>query len=252
MKTPFVTGLPEFISQYRQDVFAQMQCDRCGKAVFYNAAMDFNREIASFAERHLKCKRSKRAMKLGYARISTADQSMNLQLDALKTAGVERVFTDTASGAESQRPGLADLMERTRPGDIVVVWRLDRLARSLKDLIELSARFETGGVHLHSLTEGIDTTTAAGKLFFHIFGSIAEFERNLIVERTQAGLAAARARGRTGGRKPALDADKKTAVNTMLDAAKRKKVEPNFAEIGRAVGVSERTIRRFATGQYAG
>lgn len=252
MKTPFVTGLPEHISQYRQHAFAQMQCDRCGKAVFYNAAMDFNREIAEFAEQHLKCKRSRKAMKLGYARVSTADQNLDLQLDALKAAGAERVFTDTASGAAALRAGLADLIERVRKGDTVVIWRLDRLARSLKELIEIAANIEAAGAHLHSITEGIDTTTPAGRLFFHIFGSIAEFERNLIQERTQAGLAAARARGRTGGRKPALDADKQKAVKTMLAAAKRKKEDPRFGEIGRAVGVSERTIRRFATGQYAG
>jgi DNA invertase Pin-like site-specific DNA recombinase len=189
-------------------------------------------------------------MKLGYARVSTAEQNLELQADALKAAGVERIFQDTAAGAGRERPALADLLERLREGDTVVVWRLDRLARSLKDLIDLSLDLERRGVQLVSLQENIDTTTTSGKLFFHIFGAIAEFERNLIVERTQAGLAAARARGRTGGRKPVLTADKQQAIAALVAKAKGDNTEPSFRAIARAVGASERTVRRFINGQY--
>jgi len=191
-------------------------------------------------------------MKIGYARVSTQDQNLRLQTDALNAAGVKRIFTDTATGSNIARSGLKDLLDHTREGDCVVVWRLDRIARSLKDLIELSAEFESRGVQLISLHENIDTTSTTGKLFFHIFGALAEFERNLIVERTHAGLAAARARGRLGGRKPVLDADKQAAVAKMLTEAREKKQDPNYRQIGRIVGASERTIRRFANQEYKG
>lgn len=191
-------------------------------------------------------------MKIGYTRISTNDQTADSQTDALKAAGAERIFSDTATGANVDRPGLADMIEHMRSGDAVVVWRLDRLARSLKDLIEMSAMFDAKGVHLISLNEGIDTTTPGGKLFFHIFGAIAEFERDLIRERTLAGLKAAKARGKNGGRKPVLDDDKCKTVKTLLDAAAAKGEDPNFGAIAHSVGASERTIRRFANGNYAG
>jgi DNA invertase Pin-like site-specific DNA recombinase len=141
-------------------------------------------------------------MQIGYARISTGEQTLNLQLDALKAAGCGQWYTDTASGAKAERPGLAKAFEHVREGDTLVVWRLDRLGRSLQHLIETLTDLNTRGIGFKSLTENIDTTTPGGKLVFHIFGALAEFERDLIRERTNAGLAAARARGRTGGRPP--------------------------------------------------
>ncbi|WP_163576433.1 recombinase family protein [Halomonas faecis] len=148
-------------------------------------------------------------MHIGYARISTDDQNLHLQHDALAKAGCEKAFEDRMSGAKAQRPGLSAALEFARAGDVLVVWRLDRLGRSLKDLIDLATRLDDAGVGLRCLQEAIDTTTSGGKLVFHIFGALAEFERNLIRERTQAGLLAARARGRKGGRPKALDADKR-------------------------------------------
>ena len=139
-------------------------------------------------------------MLVGYARISTSDQDLALQLDALTSAGCERVFSDTASGSLRERPQLARALEDLRDDeDVLVVWRLDRLGRSLRHLIELIGELEQRRVGFRSLTEGIDTTTASGRLVFHIFGAIAEFERQLIRERTQAGLQAARARGHVPG-----------------------------------------------------
>src|SRR5947209_11805343 len=142
-------------------------------------------------------------MQIGYARVSTDDQTLDLQLDALNKAGCDQVYRDVASGAKSERPGLTDAFEHLREGDTLVVWRLDRLGRSLRHLIDTLTDLDARGVGLKSLTEAIDTTTSGGKLFFHIFGALAEFERDLIRERTNAGLAAARARGHRGGRPPA-------------------------------------------------
>lgn len=190
-------------------------------------------------------------MKIGYARVSTTDQNLRLQTDALNAAGVEKTFTDRISGTAEIREGFDRMRNQLRDGDCVVVWRLDRLARSLKQLMEIAADFEQRGVQLVLLSEAIDTTTSGGKLFFHIFGAVAEFERNLIIERTNAGLKAAKARGKLGGRKPVLDADKQKTVKTLLTAAKKGGEDPQFATIARSVGVSERTIRRFASGQYA-
>src|SRR3954469_8965485 len=136
---------------------------------------------------------------VGYARVSTFEQIMDLQRDAL-AAGCDRIFTDTMSGNRSDRPGLAQALDYLREGDVLVVWRLDRLGRSLKYLIEVITRLNERGIGFRSLTEQIDTTTSGGKLIFHVFGALAEFERDVIRERTQAGLAAARARGRMGGR----------------------------------------------------
>jgi DNA invertase Pin-like site-specific DNA recombinase len=147
-------------------------------------------------------------MLIGYARISTADQTLALQQDALEKAGCERIFTDTASGAKSERVGLAEAITYARQGDILVVWRLDRLGRSLKHLIETITDLNERGIGFKSITEAIDTTTSGGKLIFHIFGALAEFERDIIRERTQAGLTAARARGRKGGRPRALTSKK--------------------------------------------
>ncbi|CAD1798248.1 recombinase family protein [Xanthomonas arboricola pv. juglandis] len=153
-------------------------------------------------------------MKIGYARVSTDDQNLDLQRDALTSAGCERICTDTASGAKATRPGLAEALAFARAGDVLVVWRLDRLGRSLKELVALVDQLGAAGIGLESLTERIDTTTASGELVFHIFGSIAQFERRLIVERTRAGLVAARTRGKRGGR-PSLPGEKVAAIQAM-------------------------------------
>lgn len=180
-------------------------------------------------------------MKIGYARVSRDDQNLDLQTDALTAAGAERTFTDKASGAQFDRPGLREMLSHVRKGDTVIVWRLDRLARSLKDLMEIATDLERSGTNLILLNEGIDTTTTSGKLFFQIFGALAEFERNLIRERTNAGLAAARSRGRLGGRKPVLTDEKKAAIDAMAKG----RPAASIRSIANAVGVSERTIRRY-------
>ena len=145
---------------------------------------------------------------IGYARVSTADQDTALQTDVLKKAGCTRIFEDTASGAKSDRPGLAAALAYLRDGDVLVVWRLDRLGRSLPHLIETIATLEAQGVGFRSLTENIDTTTPGGRLVFHVFGALGQFERDLIRERTRAGLMAAAARGRKGGRKRVMTPEK--------------------------------------------
>ncbi len=151
---------------------------------------------------------------VGYARVSTADQNLSLQLDALGAAGCEAMFEDRASGARADRPGLARALAYVRRGDALVVWKLDRLGRSMAHLIDTVRALEARGVGFRSLTEGVDTTTPGGTLVFHLFGALAQFERDLIRERTRAGLAAAEARGRRGGRKPVVTPDK-------LDRARR-------------------------------
>ena len=143
-------------------------------------------------------------MLIGYERVSTDDQNLALQHDALQAADCEKIFSDKMSGTNADRPGLKEAFEFARKGDTIVVWRLDRLGRSLKDLIALVEALEIRKIGLRSLQENIDTTTSGGKLIFHLFGALAEFERNLIRERTQAGLQAARARGRKGGRQQKL------------------------------------------------
>jgi DNA invertase Pin-like site-specific DNA recombinase len=174
-------------------------------------------------------------MLVGYARVSTQDQNPALQLDALKAAGCEKVFVEKASGAQRDRPELLAALDYLRAGDSLVVWKLDRLARSLKQLIETVELLESRRIGLRSLTEAIDTTTAGGKLVFHVFGALAEFERSIIRERTRAGLEAARARGKKGGRPPALVAKDLAAAKAMLsdpeitmeEVAKRLKVAPS-------------------------
>ncbi len=141
-----------------------------------------------------------KSMLVGYARVSTTEQTLDLQFDALKKAGCSKIFTDTASGAKTERKGLDEALSYVREGDTLVVWRLDRLGRSLTHLIETVSQLDNRKIGFKSLTEQIDTTTSGGKLIFHIFGALAEFERNLIRQRTNAGLQAARARGRVGGR----------------------------------------------------
>jgi DNA invertase Pin-like site-specific DNA recombinase len=145
--------------------------------------------------------------RIGYARVSTDDQNLDLQLDALHGAGIADncIYSDTASGKDAERKELLACLKALRGGDSLVVWRLDRLGRSLPDLVQIVAGLEEKGIGFESITEKIETTSAAGKLVFHVFAALAEFERNLIRERTRAGLAAARARGRAGGRRPKLD-----------------------------------------------
>ena len=149
-------------------------------------------------------------MKIGYARVSTKDQSLNLQKDALEKAGCRKIYSEQISGTKTDRANLDEMIEHVRQGDIIVVWKLDRLGRSLRDLINLISKFQDLGVGFKSLQDNIDTTTPTGKLTFHLFAALAEFERDIISERTKAGLASARARGRRGGRpkelsKKALD-----------------------------------------------
>jgi DNA invertase Pin-like site-specific DNA recombinase len=155
-------------------------------------------------------------MLVGYARVSTQDQKSELQLDALKVVGCEKVFEEKASGAQRDRPQLKAAVDYMREGDTLVVWKLDRLARSMKQLIETVEGLDGRGIGFRSLTEAIDTTTPGGRLVFHIFGALAEFERSIIRERTNAGLKAARDRGRLGGRPPALSADDLVAARAML------------------------------------
>ena len=181
---------------------------------------------------------------IGYTRVSTADQNPDLQHDALAAAGCTRVFTDTASGALDKRPQLDALLDYLRPGDVLVVWRLDRLGRSVRHLTETVNTLAGRGIGFRSLTEGIDTTTPAGKLVFHIFAALGEFERDLIRERTNAGLAAARARGRKGGRRPKMTPDKLATARKLYDAR-----EHTVAQIGEIVGVSPATLYRHLGGQ---
>ena len=156
-------------------------------------------------------------MLIGYARVSTDDQKLDLQLDALIKSGCEKIYDDYMSGAKAERPGLTKALDQCRSGDTLVVWRLDRLGRSIKNLIDLAELLEKKGVGLKSCQEAIDTNTSGGKLIFHMFGALAEFERNLLRERTRAGLDAARARGRTGGRPKALDLKARTLALSLYD-----------------------------------
>jgi DNA invertase Pin-like site-specific DNA recombinase len=161
-------------------------------------------------------KRSFQGVPIGYARVSTDDQNLALQLDAIKKAGCDKVFTDKASGARLVRPGLDDALSHLRAGDTLVVWKLDRLGRSVKGLVDLVNALDARGVHFRSLTDGIDTKTPAGRFFFHIMASLAQMERELIVERTRAGLAAARKLGRVGGRKRRMTDSKIKAAHRLL------------------------------------
>ena len=176
-------------------------------------------------------------MKIGYARISTDDQNLALQRDALTAAGCQSIYEDIKSGAKADRPGLRLALEVARHGDLLVVWRLDRLGRSLKDLIALAEGLDKRGVGLKSLKEALDTTSSGGRLIFHMFGALAEFERDLIRERTRAGLSAARARGRLGGR-PKLLTPEKRRLAVQLYRAK----EHSIAEICRLMGISKPTL----------
>src|ERR687892_2240123 len=175
---------------------------------------------------------------IGYARVSTYDQTLHPQQDALRKAGCNKIFPDTASGAKAERKGLEEALSYIRGGDTLVVWRLDRLGRSLRDLIATMTMLDERKIGFKSLTENIDTTTSGGKLIFHIFGALAEFERNLIRERTQAGLVAARARGRKGGRPNALTAKQLGIARDLYE-----KHHP-ITEICRTLKISRATLYR--------
>src|SRR3954453_21885648 len=182
-------------------------------------------------------------MLIGYTRVSTHEQTLSLQQEAITKAGCERLFTDTASGAKADRPGLEEAVEFARSGDTLVVWKLDRLGRSLPHLIESIKRLQERGIGFKSLTEQIDTTTSGGKLIFHVFAALAEFERDVIRERTQAGLVAARARGRTGGhpRSTGLNDAKKVALAQRLCENKNNSID----DICKTLRVSRATLYRY-------
>ncbi len=179
-------------------------------------------------------------MLVGYARVSTQDQKPELQLDALRRADCERIFEEKTSGAQRDRPELKAALDYLREGDTLVVWKLDRLARSLKQLIETVEALEERNIGFRSLTENIDTTTPGGRLVFHIFGALAEFERSIIRERTSAGLAAARTRGKVGGRPPALCERDISAARAMLADA-----NIPTKEVAKRLGVAVSTLYRY-------
>ena len=184
-------------------------------------------------------------MLVGYARVSTQDQTLDLQKDALDKIGCARIFSDTASGAKAERLGLEEAIKFMREGDTLVVWKLDRLGRSLKHLIETVTALHQRKIGFRSLTENIDTTTSAGKLIFYVFGALAEFERDLIRERTHAGLTAARARGKQGGRPRAasLNDPKKVHLAQSLYDDKNNSI----AEICKVLSISRSTFYRYVT-----
>lgn len=179
-------------------------------------------------------------MLIGYARVSTQEQTLNLQKDALEKIGCVKIFTDTASGATTQRQGLDEAIQFLRKGDTLVVWRLDRLGRSLKHLIETLTNLHEKGIEFKSLTENIDTSTPTGMLMFHLIGALAEFERNLIRERTNAGLEAARARGHKGGR-PKVGKTETKRMARKLYADKSNTVK----DICKSLRISKATLYRY-------
>ncbi len=183
-------------------------------------------------------------MLIGYARVSTLEQNLDLQKDALDKAGCQQTFEDKDSGAKTERPGLAKALEALRPGDTLVVWKLDRLGRSLKHLVETVQQLETKGIGFQSLQESLDTTTSGGKLVFHVFAALAEFERDLIRERTQAGLAAARARGRQGGRPKGRDEAKRAAAIALAQDKSRP-----IKDICTMLSISRTSFYRYTNGQ---
>jgi DNA invertase Pin-like site-specific DNA recombinase len=179
-------------------------------------------------------------MFVGYARVSTQDQSLNLQRDALKKIGCKRIFTDVAGGAGAERPGLAKALEYVRRGDTLVVWKLDRFGRSLRDLVESVNALKERKVGFRSLQEALDTTTSGGRLVFHVFAALAEFERDLIRERTQAGLKAARARGRMGGRPRILTGKRLELAQSLFNDPKN-----SPRDISKTIGISLSTLYRY-------
>ena len=181
--------------------------------------------------------------RIGYARVSTEDQNLDMQRDALTAAGCSVIYEETARGKGAARPELEQCRKALRPGDALIVWRLDRLGRSLPDLVQIVSELEQKDIGFESVTERIETGSAAGKLVFHVFAALADFERNLIRERTNAGLAAARARGRVGGRKPKLDAKDMKEIQALW----RDKSIP-VADIARRYGVSRTTLYKHLDG----
>ena len=176
---------------------------------------------------------------VGYARVSTGEQKLDLQLDALRGAGCQRLWSDTASGSLRDRPELVKAIDYLRAGDTLVVWRLDRLGRSVRNLIDLVGELEQRGIGLRSLQEGIDTTTPGGRLVFHVFSALAQFEREIIIERSRAGVAAARARGRVGGRPSTMTPAKLSKARQL-----RERGELTLEETAKVVGVSRSTLVR--------
>jgi DNA invertase Pin-like site-specific DNA recombinase len=177
-------------------------------------------------------------MLIGYARVSTDDQNLDLQRDALTAAGCERIFEDKVSGATSLKQGLQEALTFLREGDTLVVWKLDRLGRTVKGLIELVDGLKGRGVQFRSLTDGIDTSSTAGKFFFHVMAAMSEMERDLIRERTQAGLVAARARGRKGGRKTVFDGPKRDAARKLIAAG------TPIVDVAKTLGIARATLYR--------
>ena len=177
-------------------------------------------------------------MLIGYARVSTPEQDLTLQLDALREAGCERTFTDKASGAKANRAGLAEALSHVRPGDVIVVWKLDRLGRTMKGLVDLAAELADRGIGFRSLTDGIDTAGSAGKLIFHIMAAMAEMERDLNRERTTAALIVARREGRVGGRKTVMTPKRLAAARKLLAGGM------TVREVAPAIGVSVPTLYR--------
>lgn len=181
---------------------------------------------------------------IGYARVSTEDQNLSLQVDELTKAGCKKIFKDKISGAKTERKGLEDCLSSLQEGDTLMVWRIDRLGRSLKHLVEVVTNLKNKGIKFKSLHDGaIDTTTASGELIFNIFGSLAQFERRLIQERTRAGLSAARARGRLGGRKPVSADDERVVAVKKLSSDKTMSI----TAICKTIGISRATYYRFIT-----
>ncbi len=178
-------------------------------------------------------------MLIGYARVSSNEQNLDLQIDALKSAGCTKIFSDKISGTQKNRPGLEEVLSYLRNGDTLVLWKLDRLGRNVKKLIELLEGLQEKGIDFHSLTDGIDTSTPSGRFFFHMMASLAQMERELLIERTRAGLAAAKKRGRVGGRKRIMTASK-------LEAAKKLLVEGMPpGEVAKNLAVSIPTLYRW-------
>ena len=178
-------------------------------------------------------------MLIGYARVSTGEQRLDLQMDELQRAGCDRTFTDHASGGRGDRPGLATALSHLRPGDTLMVWKLDRLGRTVRQLVDLATQLHKDGVHFASLTDGINTGTPAGRFFFHMMAALAEMERDLVRERTAAGLKAAKARGRLGGRRRKLTAQQIVHAERLLSDP-----QTTGAEVAQTLGVARSTLYR--------
>ena len=179
------------------------------------------------------------AHRIGYARVSTRDQNLDLQRDALRAAGCDRIYEDTISGTRAKRPGLAKALDQLRDGDTLVVWKLDRLGRSVKDLLDFAGGLKDQGIGFVSLTDSIDTTTASGRFFFNVMASLAQMERELMVERTKAGLAAAKAKGRVGGRKRKMTQSKIDSAKKLLASG----ILPK--DVAQNLGISIPTLYRW-------